>query len=222
MAEIINHDISLSLLKANDAVSEEVKSHFRKTHTYVINLISSPGSGKTTLLSKMLSLFNKKKVNVLVGDIETERDAIRIRKHGIDSYQIITGGGCHLEAVMVKQALKLLPEDLDFLFIENVGNLICPSSYDLGEDLRIVMLSTPEGDDKVLKYPKAFLTSDVLVISKSDLLPYLPFEKQKVIDEAKMIQPDIKVFFVSALNNEGLEPLAKYIHKCRNEVYSVA
>ncbi|MCP3932395.1 MAG: hydrogenase nickel incorporation protein HypB [Bacteroidetes bacterium] len=219
MAQIVSHDISVSLLKANDAVAEELKKHFQPKNTLVINLLSSPGSGKTTLLEKLSDHFDKEKTCVLVGDLETERDAERIRKQGVTSFQIVTGGTCHLEAVMVKQALEVLPENLDYLFIENVGNLVCPTSYNLGEDLRIVMLSVPEGDDKVFKYPKAFLTSSVLVISKSDLLPYVPFEKEKVVAEAKEVNPNIKVFFISALKGEGIKELADYIHSYRKEMF---
>ncbi len=215
MAEIIANDLSVSLLKANDAIAEEVQKHFNGKNTFVLNLLSSPGSGKTTLLEKMLDHFDKQKVSVLVGDVETERDAERIRKQGVTSYQIVTGGGCHLEAVMVKQALHLLQDELDYLFIENVGNLICPSSYKLGENLRIVMLAATEGDDKVLKYPKAFLTSDALIINKSDLLPYVPFDRDKVIKEARQIKPGIQVFFISALKGEGVEAVADYIKSCR-------
>ncbi len=211
MGKIIKEDISISILKANEAIAKELKDFFKERNIFTVNIISSPGAGKTTLLEKMLSYFEKDKVLVLVGDIETERDAERIRKKGYKSYQIVTGGACHLEAVMIKEAIKLIPEGIEYLFIENVGNLVCPASYDLGENLRISMISTPEGDDKILKYPKAFLTSDVLIINKIDLLPHIPFDINKVIEEAKKIKKDIKIFKISALKGEGVEEVVKFV-----------
>ncbi len=211
MGKIIKEDISISILKANEAIAKELRDFFKERNIFAVNIISSPGAGKTTLLEKMLSYFEKDKALVLVGDIETERDAERIRKKGYKSYQIVTGGACHLEAVMIKEAIKLIPEGIEYLFIENVGNLVCPASYDLGENLRISMISTPEGDDKILKYPKAFLTSDVLIINKIDLLPHIPFDINKVIEEAKKIKKDIKIFKVSALKGEGVEEIVKFV-----------
>lgn len=221
MPEIRSENVSVSLMKANDAVAEDVQDFFDRNGIFGLNILSAPGSGKTTLLEKMLPMFPKDRISVLVGDLETERDAERIRKHGIRAFQIITSGACHLEAVQIKQTLPLLQLPLDYLFIENVGNMVCPASYRLGERLRIVMVSTPEGDDKVLKYPKIFLTSDVLVINKADLSPYLPYDIERVKSEALQIRPDMKVFVTSALKDEGIRELACYIMEKRNRVFSV-
>ncbi len=215
MPEIRAENVSVSLLKANDAVAADVKNFFSQNRIYGINILSAPGSGKTTLLEKMLERFPKDRLNVLVGDLETERDADRIRKHGILSFQIITSGACHLEAIQIKQSLPLLKLPLDYVFIENVGNMVCPASYQLGEHLRIVMVSTPEGDDKVLKYPKIFMSSDVLVINKADLTPYLPYDIERVKTEALQVKPDLKIFVISALKEEGVDELADYIKNKR-------
>jgi len=148
---------------------------------------------------------------VIEGDIETERDADRIRKIGLPAWQITTHGACHLEAKMLAQVFDQITADLDFLFIENVGNLVCPASFDLGEGLRFVLLSVPEGDDKPKKYPEAFLTSQVLVLTKCDLLPYLPFDTDRVIKEALEINPHLKVFKTSATTGEGLDELCAFL-----------
>jgi hydrogenase nickel incorporation protein HypB len=221
MPEIRAENVSVSLLKANDAIAADVQNYFNQNKIFAINILSAPGSGKTTLLEKMLERFPKDRVNVLVGDLETERDADRIRKHGIRSFQIITSGACHLEAVQIKQSLPLLKLPLDYVFIENVGNMVCPASYQLGEHLRIVMVSTPEGDDKVLKYPKIFMSSDVLVINKADLSPYLPYDIERVKAEALQVKPDMKIFVMSALKEDGIAKLAEYIFEKRNHVFSL-
>ena len=147
---------------------------------------------------------------VIEGDIETERDAERIRAKGIPAWQITTGGACHLEAKMVGKVLPSVPAAIDFLFIENVGNLVCPASFDLGETLRCVLLSSPEGDDKPRKYPQAFLTADVLLLTKSDLVPFLPFDPDKAAAEALAMNPRLRVFRVSALKGEGMDELAAF------------
>lgn len=221
MPEIRAENVSVSLLKANDSVAADVQNFFSQNNILGINILSAPGSGKTTLLEKMLERFPKDRVNVLVGDLETERDADRIRKHGICSFQIITSGACHLEAIQIKQSLPLLKLPLDYVFIENVGNMVCPASYHLGEHLRIVMVSTPEGDDKVLKYPKIFMSSDVLVINKADLSPYLPYDIERVKAEALQVKPDMKIFVMSALKEDGINELAEYIIAKREAMVSV-
>jgi hydrogenase nickel incorporation protein HypB len=148
---------------------------------------------------------------VIEGDIETELDAERIRAKGIPAWQITTGGACHLEAKMVGKVLANVPADLDFLFIENVGNLVCPASYDLGESLRFVLLSSPEGDDKPKKYPAAFLSSHVLVLTKADLIPHLPFDPARARREALEINPRLDVFEVSALTGQGMDGIAAFL-----------
>jgi hydrogenase nickel incorporation protein HypB len=158
-------------------------------------------------------------VGVLEGDIETERDAERIRALGVEAVQVTTGGTCHLEAPMVEQAWRLMPNDLDFLFIENVGNLVCPASFDLGEHLRVVLLSVPEGDDKPAKYPKAFRTAQVLVITKADLLESMDFSVERARQEALEIQPGLQVFVVSAKTGLGISPWTQFLEERRRQTF---
>jgi len=183
--------------------------------------MSSPGSGKTTLLEALAGrLGGRYRMAVIEGDIETERDAERIRARGIPAWQITTGGACHLEAKMIGKVLAEVPADLDFLFIENVGNLVCPASYDLGESLRLVLLSSPEGDDKPKKYPEAFLSSHVLVLTKSDLIPHLPFDAGRARREALEINPGLEVFTVSALTGDGMDALEAFLAGEREKLRS--
>jgi hydrogenase nickel incorporation protein HypB len=199
------------LLGTNKQVAAEIREKLGSRGILGVNLLSSPGSGKTTLLEGLAErLRDRYRIAVIEGDIETERDAERIRAMGIAAWQITTGGACHLEARMVGRVLADVPADVDMLFIENVGNLVCPASFDLGEKLRCVLLSAPEGDDKPAKYPKAFLTADVLILSKTDLIPYLPFNPDKAAAEALSINPRLKVFRVSALRGEGMDGLASF------------
>ncbi|MBN1939710.1 MAG: hydrogenase nickel incorporation protein HypB, partial [Candidatus Aminicenantes bacterium] len=175
--------------------------------------------GKTTLLEALAdSLKGRARMAVIEGDIETERDAERVRAKGVPAWQITTGGACHLEAKMIGKVLPQVPTDIDFLFIENVGNLVCPAGYDLGERLRIVLLSTPEGDDKPKKYPKAFSTADVLLLSKSDLGPYLPFDMEKAKAEALALNPKLRVFIVSAATGEGMDDFVAFLLQTRAEI----
>ncbi|NPV83971.1 MAG: hydrogenase nickel incorporation protein HypB [Candidatus Aminicenantes bacterium] len=207
------------ILGSNKKIASSIRKKLEEKGILAINLLSSPGSGKTTLLEKIgLRLKDRYKVGVIEGDIETERDAERIRKIGLPAWQIITHGACHLEAKMLAQIFDRIPADLDFLFIENVGNLVCPASFDLGESLRFVLLSVPEGDDKPRKYPEAFITSQVFVITKADLLPYLPFDADRVTAEALEINPKLEVFRTSAITGEGIEPLCQYLEKKLQEL----
>ncbi|MBN1223883.1 MAG: hydrogenase nickel incorporation protein HypB [Candidatus Aminicenantes bacterium] len=200
------------LLGSNKKIAADIRQQLTSKGILTINLMSSPGAGKTTLLEsiseKLSPQFN---MAVIEGDIETERDAERIRAKGIPAWQIVTGGACHLEAKMVGKLFPEIPPDLDFLFIENVGNLVCPASYDLGERIRCVLLSTPEGDDKPKKYPKAFATSQCLIISKADLVPHLPFDTERAKKEALEINPGLEVFVVSALDGMGVETFVEYL-----------
>ena len=200
------------LLATNKQAAAAIRQELRARGILCVNLLSSPGSGKTTLLESLADrLRDRFRMAVIEGDIETERDAERIRRKGVPAWQITTGGACHLEARMIGKVLGDVPEAIDFLFIENVGNLVCPASYDLGEDLRFVLLSSPEGDDKPAKYPQAFLSADGLILTKSDLLPYLPFDPARAAAEALAIKPGLKVFSVSALRGEGIDALAGYL-----------
>ena len=196
---------TLNLLKANDYVAKIIREILHDT--LVINICSSPGSGKTTLLQRTGKLLKDKlSMAVLVGDPETERDAIRMKESGINALQIVTGGMCHIEAQMILQALDHINlENVDILFIENVGNLVCPAAFDLGEDYRVTVISCTEGDDKPKKYPRMFLTSELMLVSKSDLLPYLPFSVDAVTQDARDINPDLEVITISSLNGDGLE-----------------
>lgn len=207
------------ILGSNKKVAQSIRRKLLEHGILAVNLLSSPGSGKTTLLEKIgLSLKDRYKIGVIEGDIETERDAERIRKIGLPAWQITTHGACHLEARMLARIFEQIPADLDFLFIENVGNLVCPASFDLGESLRFVLLSVPEGDDKPRKYPEAFITSQVFVITKADLLPYLPFDADRVTAEALEINPKLEIFRTSALTGEGIESLCQYLEKKLQEL----
>ncbi len=204
---------TLNLLKANDFVAKVIKE--RLPEILVLNICSSPGSGKTTLMQQTGKLLKDKlNIAVLVGDPETERDATRMKEVGINALQIVTGGMCHIEAQMILQALDHINlENTDILFIENVGNLVCPAAFDLGEDYRVTLISSTEGDDKPKKYPRMFLTSELMVISKSDLLPHTPFSVEAVTKDARDINPDLEVITLSAWKEEGLEQWIDWLQK---------
>ncbi len=210
------------LLGSNKKIAANIRNQLSEKGILAINLLSSPGAGKTMLLEKLSEVLKPDyKMAVIEGDIETERDAERIRAKGIPAWQIMTGGACHLEAKMIGRLFPDIPPDLDFLFIENVGNLVCPASFDLGEHLRCVLLSTPEGDDKPKKYPKAFITSDSLIISKSDLVSVLPFDIERASKEALEMNPRLEIFITSSLNGDGIKELSDYfiqaLHKLRDD-----
>src|SRR3990172_10789517 len=193
-------DVKRDIRAEQLAAANRFRSQRTRHGTLVVRLLSSPGSGKTKLLEVTAKRLSAKyAVGVLVGDVETRRDAERLLPYA-PTIQITTGGACHLEISLVERAFHDLDQqDLDFLFIEDVGNLICPASHDLGEHIRVILLSTPEGDDKPGKYPKAFRTSDVLVITKTDLLPYVPFVVEQAENDARRVQPGLDVFPLSAL-----------------------
>ena len=200
------------LLGTNKKTAENIRQALTRQGILTINLMSSPGAGKTSLLERLSEYLEPDyKMAVIEGDIQTERDADRIRAKGIKAWQIITGGACHLEAKMVGNLFPEIPTDINFLFIENVGNLVCPASFDLGEHIRFVLLSSPEGADKPKKYPKAFVTSHCLVISKSDLVPPLPFDIRKAKEEALTINPKLDVFITSSTADTGIKELAGYL-----------
>lgn len=204
---------SLNLLKANDFVAENIRQEMKRRNILMINITSSAGSGKTTLLQETAKRISAQvKMKVLVGDLETERDAERIRDSGIEALQIVTGGICHLEAQMVWQAMDQIDLDgVELLIVENVGNLVCPASFDLGEDYRITLMATTEGDDKPKKYPRMFLTSDLMLVSKADLLPYVPFSVEAVTQDAREVNPDIEVLQVSSTNGEGVDEWCQWL-----------
>ncbi len=204
---------TLHLLQANDFVAEAIRQKMAEQGILLINITSSAGSGKTTLMQETARrLASQINMAVLVGDLDTERDAERIRQAGIPALQIVTGGICHLEAQMVWQALPhLVLDGLDLLFIENVGNLVCPASFDLGEDYRVTLLASTEGDDKPRKYPRMFLTSELMLVSKADLLPYLPFSVDAAIADAREVNPHIEAIAISSTSGEGLDQWCQWL-----------
>jgi hydrogenase nickel incorporation protein HypB len=208
------------ILSENDRIAAELRERFREHGTLCLNLISSPGSGKTSLLEKTLeSLTLDARVAVLTGDIQTENDAARLRRFGFPTKQITTGGTCHLDARMVERHLaEWRLEDIDLLFIENVGNLVCPASYDLGEDAKIVLLSVTEGEDKPLKYPSIFFKSELLVLTKIDLLPYVPFDINAAEENARRIHPRMPIVRVSCVTGKGLANWMTWLERRRAQV----
>jgi len=204
---------TIHLLQANDFVAESIRDKMAEHNVLMINITSSAGSGKTTLMQETVRRLNDKiKIGILVGDLETERDANRIKEVGGNALQIVTGGICHLEAQMIWQALKSFEvKGLDVLFVENVGNLVCPASFDLGEDYRVTLIATTEGDDKPQKYPKMFLTSELMLVSKADLLPYLPFSVEAVTKDARAINPTIEVLEISSTSGTGIDAWCEWL-----------
>ncbi|MGN6439468.1 MAG: hydrogenase nickel incorporation protein HypB [Agriterribacter sp.] len=204
---------TLNLLKANDFVAKAIRD--KAPDVLIVNICSSPGSGKTTLLQETgKRLKDKMNIAVLVGDPETERDAIRLRDAGINALQIVTGGMCHIEAQMIYQALDHIDlANTDLLIIENVGNLVCPAAFDLGEDYRVTLLASTEGDDKPKKYPRMFLTSELMLVSKADLLPYVPFSVEAATKDAREVNPDLSVIQLSTINGEGIEEWCNWLQE---------
>ncbi len=202
-------DVKQKVLAANASAAAGLRETFSRTGTLVVNLISSPGSGKTTLLEKTVAaLRSSLRLGGLEGDIATERDAERLRRLGIPARQILTGGSCHLDARQVERALAEEEgrlSNLDILFIENVGNLICPTGYDLGEDFKIVLLSVAEGEDKPFKYPAIFSKAAVTVVTKIDLLPYVPFDLAAVREQVAALAPEGRLVEVSATSGAGMD-----------------
>jgi hydrogenase nickel incorporation protein HypB len=205
------------VLSENDRLAANLRERFRDHGILCLNLISSPGSGKTSLLERTLEALPRSEcAAVLTGDIQTENDANRLRRFGFPVKQITTGGTCHLDARMIERHLadwKL--EDIDLLFIENVGNLVCPSSYDVGEAAKIVMLSVTEGEDKPLKYPSIFFKSELLVLNKVDLLPYVPFNIAAAEENARRINPGIEIVRVSCTTGDGLAEWMTWLDRKR-------
>lgn len=198
--------IERKVLAKNDAIAEENRSFLKERKIYTVNIVSSPGSGKTSLVEKTIEMIgSKRKISVIEGDVQTDLDAKRVAGYNVPVVQIITNGGCHLEAGLVKDALSGLKIDgTELLIIENVGNLVCPAGYDLGEDLKVVVISVTEGDDKPLKYPKMFMNSEVLVINKTDLLPYVNCRIEELKANALKINPKLKIFETSCTSGSGI------------------
>src|ERR1039458_6860830 len=200
-------EVEKKALNENQILAEQLRERYRQLGVLCINLISAPGSGKTALLERTLQRMDKgSRVAVLTGDLQTENDAQRLAKFGFPVKHITTGVTCHLDAKIIGKHLedwKL--EDLDLLIVENVGNLVCPSSYDLGEDAKIVLLSTTEGEDKPLKYPSIFFKSELMLLTKIDLLPYVPFSADVARENARRVHPQLAIIDVSSTTGEGLD-----------------
>ncbi|MDI6780346.1 MAG: hydrogenase nickel incorporation protein HypB [Bacteroidota bacterium] len=218
--------VEQKILKKNEDVAAELKKRFDDAGVFVVNLVSSPGSGKTTLLEQTLKIISPAlSIGVIEGDIQTSLDAERISQYNIPVAQIITNGTCHLEARMIEQAIeKINLDDLDILFIENVGNLVCPASYNLGEHARVVVMSTTEGEDKPLKYPAMFSKSCIMVLNKIDLLPYLKFNIELAKYYALKVNPGLKIFETSCYNNHGILEWCEWLtnelklKRCKNNL----
>lgn len=200
-------EVRRNVLKQNDVIARALRDQFRAAGVFVVSLVSSPGSGKTTFLEKVLTQMQPKyRVAALVGDLATENDALRLARSKAPVKQITTGTLCHLEAAMVQNAMQEWDLDkLDFLFIENVGNLVCPSSYDLGENLRLVLMSVTEGEDKPLKYPTIFNSSDVAVVTKNELSAAVEFDWEAARKSIESVRPGMQIFRLSAKTGEGMQ-----------------
>jgi len=214
-------DARQKILQANATAASALRARFERAGTLVLNLISSPGSGKTTLLEATAQeLGGEYRLGAIVGDVATELDAERLARAGLDARQIVTGGACHLDARMVETALEAAGfGELDLLFIENVGNLVCPTSYDLGEQAKVALLSVTEGTDKPFKYPGIFSKAEVTVVTKSDLLPHVAFDVDVVRDQVQTLAPGATTVVVSATTGEGMDAwfqiLERRIASCR-------
>lgn len=214
-------EVGMRILSKNDQEAMKLREFYKDNGLFVVNLMSSPGSGKTTLLEN-IAKNHLLDFSVVEGDLQTNRDAQRLARHGVNAYQITTGDACHLEALMVKEALDNLQQqgDLrDFLFIENVGNLVCPASYDLGANMNIVLLSTAEGDDKVLKYPTMFMCADAVIISKSDLIEVFEFEVGQVKEDLAKLKKEIPLFLVAKNDLESIKKVCDFLKANKEKNY---
>jgi hydrogenase nickel incorporation protein HypB len=209
--------VEQKVLNENQRIALDLRRRFAEHDILCLNFVSSPGSGKTTLLEHTLAGFGpEEKVAVLTGDLQTENDAKRLARYGFPVQQIVTGGVCHLDGKMIERHLQAWSlDDIDVLLIENVGNLVCPSSYDLGEEAKIVLLSVTEGEDKPLKYPSIFLKSSLLLLTKVDLLPYVPFDIEAARANARQINPGIEILEVSCSTGKGMDEWRGWLQQRR-------
>lgn len=206
-------ELKATVTASNDRDAERLRSELKSKGTLLINLMASPGAGKTTLLERTIrDLSPKLSIGVMEADVDSDVDAIRAERAGAKAIQVHTGGMCHMDAGMTRRGLEDLGyEGTDVVFLENVGNLICPAEFDTGAGKKVMMLSTPEGDDKPLKYPLMFRESDVLIISKTDVAPYFDFDFEKCIERARRLNPSITVFPLSVKTGEGFEEWEKWL-----------
>jgi hydrogenase nickel incorporation protein HypB len=216
--------VEKKVLNENQIIAEQLRERFRENDVFCLNLISSPGSGKTSILERTLERLPKEtRVAVLTGDIQTENDAIRLARAGFPVKQITTGGTCHLDARMIEKHLADWPlAKLDILLVENVGNLVCPSSYDLGEHAKVVVLSVTEGEDKPLKYPSIFFKAELAIINKTDLLPYVPFDLAKAHENIQKVHPGAEVIEVSCTTGQGLDKWLAWLETRREQAIAAA
>jgi hydrogenase nickel incorporation protein HypB len=207
--------IERKVLEKNDQIARRNREFFKEQGIFVLNFVSSPGAGKTSILERTLQeLRGSMNIAVIEGDVQTDLDAQRVAHYGVPVVQIVTLGGCHLEANLVQDALKNLAlGGVEALFIENVGNLVCPSSYDLGEAAKVVVLSTTEGDDKPLKYPAMFRNSSVLIINKIDLIPYVRCDLDVLKNNALQINPALRIFEISCYTGAGIPEWCSWLRK---------
>jgi hydrogenase nickel incorporation protein HypB len=212
-------EVEEKVLSENDKLAIGLRERYRRHKVFCLNLISSPGSGKTALLERTLEAMPKSaRVAVLTGDLQTENDARRLARAGFPVKQITTGGTCHLDASMIIKALADWNlDDIDVLFVENVGNLVCPTSYDLGEHAKVVLLSVTEGEDKPLKYPAIFAAAELCVINKVDLLPYVPFKLADAVANTRQVHPGMEIVETSCTNVRGLEAWMGWVEKRRKQ-----
>ena len=215
MEEVRIIEVRQSVFADNDADAETLRRQLKAEKTFLLNIMSSPGAGKTTLLKQIVArLKDRLRLGVMEADIDSDVDALAMRDCGVDAIQIHTGGMCHLDADMTRQGLRELgSEKYDVVFLENVGNLVCPAEFDTGAVKNMTILSVPEGHDKPLKYPLMYETCQLLVINKVDVMPYFDFDREKVVEYAKMRNPDIEILFVSAKTGEGVDDVAAWIER---------
>lgn len=215
MSDIRILEVKQSVFADNDADAERLRQQLKKEKTFLLNLMSSPGAGKTTLLKAVTTRLKEKlRIAVMEADIDSDVDTRAMKEIGIDSIQIHTGGMCHLDADMTRQGLRELgSEKYDLVILENVGNLVCPAEFDTGAVKNMTILSVPEGHDKPLKYPLMYENCQLLVINKTDVLDYFDFDCEKVVEYAKMRNPDIEILFVSAKTGDGVDRVCDWILK---------
>jgi hydrogenase nickel incorporation protein HypB len=208
-------EVREGILQKNDVLAHDLRARFREARIFVVSLVSSPGAGKTALLERTLFLLKEtRRVAALVGDLATDNDARRLGRAGVPVRQITTGTVCHLEARMVEAALEGWDlAGLDFLFVENVGNLVCPSSYDLGEDIRVVLMSVTEGEDKPLKYPTIFNSADLAILTKVDLAEAVGFDREEARRSIEAVRPGLEILETSARTGHGMD---RWLEKLRH------
>lgn len=207
------------ILEWNEDVSRQVRDELETNRVCLVNVMGSPGAGKTSLITQIINnLKDKFRIGVIEGDIAGQIDADKIDSMGIPVVQLQTDGACHIEAMSIQHMLPMFElKDLDVLFVENIGNLVCPAEFDIGEDLRVSILSVPEGDDKVEKYPLMFATTNALVINKYDMKPYFDFDDARVEQNATDVNPKVEIFHISTRNCEGLDPFLDWLSDKINE-----